>query len=486
MEIDLPQIGGRPVPYVEHMMSVHGDHAHVLQSPLFPVLSAPLIHAFGWRGAYVIPLVSFIALVPLLDAMRRRAAPETSFVVFAWIAIAANPVLFYALEYWEHAPAIALMAASVASALVARDTPASARSWTLLAGALGGCSILLRPEAAWSVAAMLLIVAPRQWLAFALAALAVLLPFGIANLLHSGTVLGPHASQSLAPLQSDWLITRWSRIQAWVWPNSLTVGVGLLLVASAWLSRFLALDLRIRQLLALSGAAMVSFAAAEGWPLRDSLWQAFPVVLLALMPTAHSTPIVRRLFAIALITSTAVLLTATHDGGAQWGPRFLLISTPVLIVLAARAATDALGQGRARILRVALIVFVLAAGTATARSSYLELRGSKRQYGEIVSATSTLTREGDVILTNVWWFDQVNAALYGHRVFLYVASVPQAAEVLKELAAANTRQARLVWTDEPDGESLMPATRGTCFHIGDVQSVAMRQLHIASARCEAQ
>jgi hypothetical protein len=486
LEIDLPQIGGRPVPYVEHMMSVHGDHAHVLQSPLFPVLSAPLIHAFGWRGAYVIPLVSFIALVPLLDAMRRRAAPETSFVVFAWIAIAANPVLFYALEYWEHAPAIALMAACVASALVARDTPGSARWWTLLAGALGGCSILLRPEAAWCVAAMLVIVAPRQWLAFALAALAVLLPFGIANLFHSGTVLGPHASQSLAPLQSEWLITRWSRIQAWVWPNSLTVGVGLLLVAGAWLSRFLALDLRIRQLLALSGAAMVSFAAAEGWLLRDSLWQAFPVALLALMPTAHSTPIVRRLYAIALITSTAVLLTATHDGGAQWGPRFLLISTPVVIVLAARAATDALGQGRARILRVALIAFVLAAGTATARSSYLELRGSKRQYGEIVSATSTLTREGDVILTNVWWFDQVNAALYGHRVFLYVASVPQAAEVLKELAAANTRQARLVWTDEPDGESLMPAARGTCFHIGNVQSIQTRQLHIASARCEAQ
>jgi hypothetical protein len=132
-----------------------------------------------------------------------------------------------------------------------------------------------------------------------------------------------------------------------------------------------------------------------------------------------------------------------------------------------------------------LTTFVLVAGAIATRSAYLELRGAKRLYGEIVSATTMLTGEGDVILTNVWWFDQVNASLYGHRVFLFVPTVSQAAEVLQELAAANTRRATLVWTDESDGESLMPATRGTCFHISDVQPVPTRQLRIASARCEA-
>jgi hypothetical protein len=483
LEIDLPQIGGRPVPYVEHMVSVHGDHGHVLQSPLFPVLSAPFIHLFGPRGAYLIPLLSFLVLVPLLDAIRRRATPETSFAVFAWIAVAANPVLFYALEYWEHAPAIALMAASIAAALADRSAQASAPAWTLVSGALGGCSILLRPEAAWSVAAMLLIVERRQWIAFAAAALAVLVPFGVANLLHSGTVLGPHASQSLAPLQSEWLSARWSRIHAWLWPTTLSSGVGLLLVAAAWLLRVIEVDFRIRQLVGLSGAAIVSLAAAERWLSRESLWQAFPVALLALVPT-HSTPLVRRLYAIALMTSVAVTLTATHDGGAQWGPRFLLISAPLLILLAARGATDAAGPGRARLLRVALVTFVLVAGIVTQRSSYLELRGAKRLYGQIVSATSTLTREGDIILTNVWWFDQVNASLYGHRVFLYVSTVPEASDVLNELSNANTRRATLVWTDEPDGEPLTSATKGTCFHIDEVQSIRERQLRVASAVCE--
>src|SRR5687768_9425954 len=60
-EVDLPEIDGRPVPYVERFFAVHGQHAHALQSPLFPVLSAPLIAVFGLRGAYILPLISFVA-----------------------------------------------------------------------------------------------------------------------------------------------------------------------------------------------------------------------------------------------------------------------------------------------------------------------------------------------------------------------------------------------------------------------------------------
>ena len=48
-----------------------------------------------------------------------------------------------------------------------------------------------------------------------------------------------------------------------------------------------------------------------------------------------------------------VVLTATNDGGAQWGVRYLLVAAPPLLLLAARAATDAAGAGRWRALRVA-------------------------------------------------------------------------------------------------------------------------------------
>jgi hypothetical protein len=483
LELDLPRIGNQPVPYVEHMVAVHGTHAHVLQSPLFPVFSAPFIQALGFRGAYLLPLFSFVALVPLLDAIRRRATPETPFGLFALIAIAANPVLFYALEYWEHAPAIALMGASLAAALVARDSTSSL-SWTLASGALGGGAILLRPEAAWCLAGMLFILERRRWLPFAAAVAAALLPFGITNLMHSGTLLGPHASNSLAPLQHDWLNARWSRLDAWLWPNSYAVAAGLLLLALAWVTAIVHVDLRIRQILALLGTATVAVAAAERWPVRDSLWQAFPVALLALVPAA-STPIVRRLAAMVVVTLAAIVLTATHDGGAQWGPRFVLIATPPLVVLAARGGADAMGPGRARWPRIGLTAVVLFAAVMTTRASYRELRGAKRLYGEIVSATSTLTNDGDVIVTNVWWFDQVNASLFGRRTFLFVPTRTEASHALNALARAGTVHTRLVWTDEADGESLAPATAGTCFHITGVQPIRERGLQVASARCEA-
>ena len=92
--LDLPEIAGRPVRYVDTMVVVHDDHGHVIQSPLFPVISAPLIASLGLRGAYALPALAFIVLLPLLNVMRSHAAPRTSIGVLACIAVGANPMLF--------------------------------------------------------------------------------------------------------------------------------------------------------------------------------------------------------------------------------------------------------------------------------------------------------------------------------------------------------------------------------------------------------
>ena len=71
-EIDLPRVGTRATAFVDPMVVVHGGHAHALQSPLFPPLSAPIIATFGLRGAYVLPALAFIALCLLLEVIRRQ------------------------------------------------------------------------------------------------------------------------------------------------------------------------------------------------------------------------------------------------------------------------------------------------------------------------------------------------------------------------------------------------------------------------------
>jgi len=143
-ELELPRIGRQAVPFVDPMVVVHGGHAHSLQSPLFPPLSAPLIAAFGVRGAYLLPALAFVALVPLLASARRYLVPDASWGVLAWIVVAANPLLLYALEFWEHAPAVALLAAgtAVVAPSFVRDLAATRMA---AGGALVGAGVLLRP-----------------------------------------------------------------------------------------------------------------------------------------------------------------------------------------------------------------------------------------------------------------------------------------------------------------------------------------------------
>src|SRR5882672_11523510 len=141
-EVDLPTIKGRPVPYVDRFFEIHDDHAHVLQSPVFPVLSAFPIAAAGLRGAYILPLVSFIGMLPLLNVIRRHSAPSAAVGLLVVLAVFASPIFFYGLEYWEHAPAIACVAAGTALVMGSSGRDARIASVMAAAGALSGVAIL--------------------------------------------------------------------------------------------------------------------------------------------------------------------------------------------------------------------------------------------------------------------------------------------------------------------------------------------------------
>jgi hypothetical protein len=479
--INLPTIGGRGVPHVDPMIAVHGSHGHVLQSPVFPVLTAPLVAAFGIRGAYVLPALSFVLMVPLLEMLRRHTTSDTSFLVLAVMALAANPVLFYSLEFWEHAPAIVLLTGSTALSL--RLRPDSGTTPGLASGAVAGLAVLLRPEAAWYLAGLFLAAGRRRRAGFACGVAVVLLPFSLASYAHSGSVFGPHISNSLSPLQSNWLTSRWQRLDAWLVPDSAAETAGLALMAAAWIAGWFGANLGVRQVVALAGAALISILASRHGVHPDSLWQAFPVALVALVPPAGAGDSRRgRLWLIAAVAALGVILTAAHDGGAQWGPRFLLIVTPVLIVLAAASATRLAGAGAVRTARIGLLAITLLAAIMTSRAAYRELRGAKRAYDRIIASTHSLTSPGDSLVTNVWWFDQVTAALYGTRTFLYAPNQAAATEILNELAMARQPQVTLVWTSEPDGAPLN--TGDTCFQVVETREVMDRRLTFARARCD--
>ena len=479
-DIDLPTIAGRPVSLVDPMIVPHGDHAHELQSPVFPVISAPLIAAFGLGGAYVLPAVSFVLMVPLLEAMRRVATPATPPALVAGLAVSANPLFFYSLEFWEHATAVALLVGCTALVWVKWDV-----TWrAFIGGAIGGLAVLFRPEAGLYLVALFIAHRPsvRGTLTFVVGAAVVLGPLSLASYVHSGSLLGTHLTSTLAPLSQEWLAGRVSRIAAWLWPHSVAEGIAIAGVAIGCLAGLVGLSLRLRQAIVLIGVLVVSLLAAGGGLDRNSLWQAFPVAALAFVPVA-TAQCLHPLRILAGLTAALVVLTATHDGGAQWGPRFLLVITPPLMVLAATAIADLIGPGSWRPARITVIAIVLIAALATTRAAYRELRGAKNVYARIVAATDSLTGHGESIVTNVWWFDQIAAPLYGTRTFLYAPDRATARQTLSELAAARERHVALVWTKEADGEPLNAAVNGSCYRIVGEKAIPERQLMFGSASC---
>jgi hypothetical protein len=191
------------------------------------------------------------------------------------IVVAANPLFLYALEFWEHAPAVALLTAGTALIAPALRAPAHRRG-RLAGGALVGAGVLLRPEGAWYAAGLALALGPRQWLPFGSGAAALLLPAGLLNYAHFGNPLGAHASAVLAPIGADFLAARWHRVQDWLWPPRRLKRWRSRSCAAAWVGAPFKLDLRGRQLLALAGHRRLSRArGTAGVPLQ-AFWQGFP------------------------------------------------------------------------------------------------------------------------------------------------------------------------------------------------------------------
>ena len=302
----------------------------------FPLRS---IAAFGLRGAYLWPALAFLALVPLLASARRQLLPETSWAVLAFIVVAANPLLLYALEFWEHAPAVALLAAgtAVVAPSFVRDLlggarrPPAARS-----SAPASCC---DPRGRGTPPGLALALGPRRWL-----------PFGrrgrrrAAARRRSELPALRHAARrpcrrgARAHRLGDFLATRWQRVLDWLWPASAADAIGLALVAAAWVGRAVQARRARRGSCWRSPAPPSSRCWRHAGRCRtQSFWQGFPLALLTLMPTSAWTPTARRLALAALVAVAGVVLTATNDGGAQWGTRYLLIAAPPLLLLAARA-----------------------------------------------------------------------------------------------------------------------------------------------------
>ena len=136
------------------------------------------------------------------------------------IAALATPFLFYGLEFWEHAPAVALAANGTAMFVTACGGRKAAAAFAFGSGIAFGVAFLMRPELAWAFLAVVAAWqieagAPAQGgnrvrlLGLALAGFAIALaPLEIYTLRHFGRVMPAHLWANTGQLQTSWWLQR--------------------------------------------------------------------------------------------------------------------------------------------------------------------------------------------------------------------------------------------------------------------------------------
>lgn len=427
-DVSLPEIGRQPVPFVDPFFVIHGDHAHAVTSEAFPVLSAPFIALFGIRGAYVLPALGFLLAVWSCAQLAAAIGSPSSTATVMLTAALGTPLLFYGLEFWEHAPAVAL--AAIAATLLLKN------SRVFLAGLLFGISILLRPEALWFFLAVVVssrfLTTPPRWSVIGVAAAGMALavaPLWMYSLLHFGTMAPPHMETQAELLTVAWLNTRATIVAAWFAPEALRA-------TPLW-------------------GVVLGLTALSGFVVKGE-------------PASG-----RKFLASVLLLDVAlVVLTAPNDGGGQWGPRYLLFAFIPAAVLIADALHRINGRTTAGI---AATILLLAAGAWIQRSGYRDLRGTKIIYGHVLDLVEQQVLAGGYGLTDIWWLDQVAAAATADRTILVAASEENRRDALKRLYNAGVPTVT-AFISRDESADVSAWSRGPCYEAAGQTAIEPRNL----------
>lgn len=318
-EKDLWARGLHPFPFA--VRSLHGRE-YLYYPVTFPMVSAPLYRAWGFRGLYVLPLASTWAIwLAFVGLARRYGLREPWRAVLLLVLIFASPLTFYSATFWEHTLAVALAFAPVAFALSPPSGAPLARAGSFALGALLGAAGWFREEMLFLAGLTTVVLALPERLRrlgplavsrwpFIAGLTTTVACFLAANSAIYGMPLGLHATDFV-----QWL-SQWGRARD----------------AAAFLTGSLGRHYPI-------GAALLALLALSWW---NRGWAAVtrPAALLML----------------CLAFCVAVPVLAHHEGGRQFGPRFLLVVFPLSALGGGLLVQDALERAGTRTQWAALLV----------------------------------------------------------------------------------------------------------------------------------
>jgi len=259
--------------------------------PAFQWLSSWLYKWFGWKGLYILPVISLTGLWFWFIMVMLRAGIKPIIISLGFFLLAfCSPLTFYGAVYWEHTTAILLMFSAVAFLI----TPQPSFFYSLLSGMLLGVSVWFRPEMLllwlFFITTVLIINRRKSNLTngiFIASSLIGIVTFFIFNAVTYSNILGAHSFQLSDPIGFIAYI-RWKMVV---------------------LTHLNARDIIFFPLI------ILIYALAIYNLLRKSL---FPLLI-------------SQLTAIIILFSLIVPFALPNTGGKQWSARYLLPLVPLVI-----------------------------------------------------------------------------------------------------------------------------------------------------------
>lgn len=343
---------GRFYPVGGGFAAVRDGKVYLLYSPYFPALAAPFYQVFGRVGLIGVPLLSGLSVVSLTFAWLGRLG-QWAGAAGALLVGLGTPLAVYSVVFWDHAPVTALTTGAIFC--LARSLEGERGIGPVVAGVLLGLAVWLRNEAyVFAAAAMVLwtVVAGQRRL----------LPVALGFLLSASFVWAlnwhlyghPLGLKGLAGMEA--VKSRLGGAEGWLVRRVLaaydllvsterfvdaqdpirvgtSLGVAAVIILSGWLLRLGVRYLSASSILFGGGAVVV----VVGWLVAtgSEVMGLLPAVpALALLALANLKSAWERLALGTTLLYVAAVVVIGSEGGLQWGPRYLLPVTPLLVWLA--------------------------------------------------------------------------------------------------------------------------------------------------------
>lgn len=347
-------------------------HEYAGYSLPFLYLTGLCVAIFGVGGVLLPAILGTVALLAAQLRLARLLRIQNTVLVL-FVTVAATPILFYSLTLWEHTWGVALFLLGAAVLLPAEGAPQDLHfarlslrqaSSALPAGGMAGIilftSILVRREMLIPSVLLLALIpfldrSPASVGRSTMAFMTMCVPLGLILYAHPEPLaLGlTHASPGHGPVGSGPPPSRLTKL-GWL-AQGIVPGIGFVVwtIYLVWL-RFrrpasLPLMMVVGSIL-LGPILVVELLAGNVQSAMDpllftpvALWGAWSILLAGY----RSLPVSAAYWAVWLLATGGIvvmILFLPDTGGGQWGPRYLLVFFPLLILLSLRAREAILSQ----------------------------------------------------------------------------------------------------------------------------------------------